>query len=233
MSWLVPPGVNPVWDSVYFWTWMTISFLTLWNFQLLSFQIFSQSLYISLLPFWDPYNANVYAFDNVSVFSFLFILFFFILFHGSDFSHSVLQLTYSFFCLIYCAIDSFKYTPHFIYHILQLCLDVLHIFSLLKISYSFFLCPSILIPSSVIIFMIIVLNTGISTLLSCSVGILFSFLNIFLCNLIFSKFLFVLLCTWKVVSQPWEVALSRGCLMCPSSTLSSHHPNSRHQLVWG
>ena len=39
--------------------------------------------------------------------SFLFIFFFFILFHGSGFHHSVFQLTYPFFSLTYSAIVSF------------------------------------------------------------------------------------------------------------------------------
>ena len=39
--------------------------------------------------------------------SFLFFSFFYILYCGSDFHHSVLQVVYSFFCLSYSAIDSF------------------------------------------------------------------------------------------------------------------------------
>ena len=39
--------------------------------------------------------------------SFLFILFFYILFCGSDFHHSVLRVIYPCFCLSYSAVDSF------------------------------------------------------------------------------------------------------------------------------
>ena len=48
------------------WTWFTISYLIYGNFQVLSLQIFSQVLSLSLFSFWDPYNANVGAFNVVS-----------------------------------------------------------------------------------------------------------------------------------------------------------------------
>ena len=62
---------------------------------------------------WDHCNANVGALMlsqrslRLSSFFFFFSFFFCILFCGSDFCHSVLQVIYPFFCLHYSAIDSF------------------------------------------------------------------------------------------------------------------------------
>ena len=64
------------------------------------FKYFLRS-FLSLFSFWDPYNANVGAYTAAEVsgclrfFSFLFC----ILSCGSDFHHSVLQVTYLFFRL--------------------------------------------------------------------------------------------------------------------------------------
>ena len=91
-------------------TWVAISFPMLGKFSTLISQIFSHS-FLSLFSFWDPYNVNVCAFNvvlEVSQAVFIsFHSFFFILFHGSEFHHSVFQVTYLFFCLSYSVIDSF------------------------------------------------------------------------------------------------------------------------------
>ena len=67
--------------------------------------------FLFLFSFWVPYDANVRTFNVVPEVSETVLIslnsFFFILFCGSDFHHSVFQLTYSFFCLSYSAIGSF------------------------------------------------------------------------------------------------------------------------------
>ena len=88
--------------SVFFLTFIlpgTLCFLDLSDcfpcggiFQLLSFQIFSQALSVS--SSWDPYNVGAFnVVPEVSQTVIYFHSFFFILFQGSDFHHSVFQLT--------------------------------------------------------------------------------------------------------------------------------------------
>ena len=64
------------------------------------------SPFLFLFFFWDPYNSNVGAFSVVPEVSEIvfnsFHSFFFILFLSSYFHHFVFQLTYSFFCLLFC-----------------------------------------------------------------------------------------------------------------------------------
>ena len=90
------------------WTWLIIFFSMLGKFStLISSKIFSYFLFLVFL--WDPYNLNV-AFDMIpevsetdlsSFYSFCFILVF-----RSYFQHFIFQLTDSFFCFRYSAIDS-------------------------------------------------------------------------------------------------------------------------------
>ena len=99
-------------------------------------EVFNYSLFeyflrcfLFLFFFWDPYNSNVGVFSVVpevseTVFN-SFHSFFFILLLSSYFHHSVFQLTYSFFCLSYAAIDSFYYIFHFNYCVVHLFLFVL------------------------------------------------------------------------------------------------------------
>ena len=128
---------------------------------------------------------------------------------------------------------------HFSYCILLLCLVAVYIFSLFKTPCNCLLCAFILFLSSWIIFTIITLNplsgrSPIITSLSCSSGGLscsFAW-NMFLGHFILLKFLFIFLhmsCVSHVSHE--EVALCRGCPVCPSSTLPSHHPKARDQLV--
>ena len=67
--------------------------------------------FLFLFFFWDPYNSNVGAFDMVpevseAVLSSFHSLYFILLFR-SYFHHFIFQLTDSFFCFRYSAIDSF------------------------------------------------------------------------------------------------------------------------------
>ena len=67
--------------------------------------------FLFLLFFWDPYNSNVRGFDIIPVVSEAilssFHSFYFILLFRSYCHHFIFQLTDSFFCFRYSAIDSF------------------------------------------------------------------------------------------------------------------------------
>ena len=116
---------------------------------------------------------------------FFFHSFFFILFQGSDFHHSVFELTYLFFCLIYSAIDSFYCIFSFGYYIAYLCLFEY----LLDLCTPFF--SQDLGLSLLSLLWIFSGQLPISALLSCSSGVLFyPFIwNIFLCCFILSNLL--------------------------------------------
>ena len=88
------------------------------------FFIYFLRSFLCFFSFQDSYNANVGAFNVVPevslavlIFFFFFHSFLYILFWGSGFHLSVLQVTYPFLCLSYSAIDSFQY-------IVNLCLFV-------------------------------------------------------------------------------------------------------------
>jgi len=81
-------------------------------------EIFNYNLFKNfLIPFlllffiWDPYNSNIGAFDIVPEISATilgsFHSFYFIVLLRSYFHHFIFQLTDSFFCFRYSAIDSF------------------------------------------------------------------------------------------------------------------------------
>ena len=132
--------------------------------------------------------------------SFVFILFFCILFHSSDFHHSVLQVTYL-FCLSYSTIGAFWCIFHFRHGIVRLCLFFSFSRSFKNISCIFLILAFILFLRSLIIFTIIILNSfsgrlPISSSLSCSsVVFSYSFIwDIFLCPFIFSSILWL----WSV-----------------------------------
>ena len=106
-----PSWIYPLWDFLCFQDWLIISIPLFRNFSAIT----SANIYLgpnSLFSFWGPYNANVGAFNVVpEVFqdvSIFFHSFIYILFCGSDFYHSVLQVIYPCFCLSYSAIDSFQ-----------------------------------------------------------------------------------------------------------------------------
>ena len=89
------------------WAWLT-NFLSHVRevFRYYLFRYFLRS-FLSLFSFWEPYNANVGAFNVIRGLLGCFHSFFFILFHGTDFHHFVLQVIYPFFCLSCSAMDSF------------------------------------------------------------------------------------------------------------------------------
>ena len=80
--------------------------------ELFSYYLFKYFLrpFLSLFSFWDHYNANGGTFNIVPHVPYTVLISFhssfFILFRSTEFHQSVFQLTYSFFCLIYSAIDS-------------------------------------------------------------------------------------------------------------------------------
>ena len=70
--------------------------------------VYQLSFREAAFSFWDLYNVNVSVFvSEDSGCAYLFSSFFHILFCGSDFHHSVFQVTYPFFRFSYSAIDFF------------------------------------------------------------------------------------------------------------------------------
>src|SRR5574337_1260552 len=109
MSWSVSPWVYPLWDS--------LCLLDLIDYFLFHVgEIFNYNLFKNFLItlsffffFWDSYSSNVGVFDIVpevseTIFS-SFHSFYFILLFRSYFHHFIFQLTDSFFCFRYSAID--------------------------------------------------------------------------------------------------------------------------------
>ena len=95
----------------YSWTWLTISFSMLGIFStIISSKIFSYTFFFSSSS-GTPYKSNVGMFDIVPEVSetilHSFHSFYFILLISSNFHHFIFQLTDSFFCFRYSAIDSF------------------------------------------------------------------------------------------------------------------------------
>ena len=82
-----------------------------------------------LFFFWDPCNSNVGAFDIVPEVSETilssFHSFHFILLFRSYFHHFIFQLTDSFFCFRYSAIDSFQSIFNFSNCVVCLCMFIL------------------------------------------------------------------------------------------------------------
>ena len=108
VSWFVPPWVYPSWDSLCFLDLVDYFLSRVQEF--FSYYFFKYFLrsFLSSFSFLDPCNENVGTFKlsqrSLRLSSF-FILF--SVFCSSDFHHSVLQVTYPFFCLSFSAIDSF------------------------------------------------------------------------------------------------------------------------------
>ena len=101
----------PEWDSV-----CLLSLIDYFLFhvgEIFNYDLFKKFLtpFLFLFLFWDPYNSNVHLFDIVPEVSDTILIFFhsfyFILLFRSYFHHFIFQLTDSFFCLRYSAIDSF------------------------------------------------------------------------------------------------------------------------------
>ena len=133
---------------------------------------------------------------------------FHILFCGSDFHHSVFQVTYLFFCLRYSATDSFKCIVH-------LCLFFTSSRSLENIYCIFSI---FFFQRSWIIFTIIILNSfagrlPISISFTCFSGDLsYSFIwDIILCLLIFISFLWLWFSFWR----QWDCLILLASSACP------------------
>ena len=138
-----------------------------------------------------------------------FLLICLILFYDSDFHHSIFQLTYPFFCLLYSAIDSFWYTFYFNYCIVHLCF-LFYKFSnyLLNISCIFSGSTSIICLRCRIVFTIITLNCFLSRLPISTPEVLSSFFiwNIFFSHLILFNFLWLgYQILFPLVSPQWWV----------------------------
>ena len=88
----------------------------------------------------------------------VFIFFHSFLFHGSDFHHSVCQVTYLFFNLSYSAIDSFQYIVYFVCRIVNLCLFLSSI-SLRRYQKCLTICAYLLFLTPWSILIIIPLNS--------------------------------------------------------------------------
>ena len=108
----INPSVYPVWDSLHLLD--LIDYFLSHVGEIFNYNLFKIFLipFLFLFFFWDPYNSNGGAFDIVpevcemilsSFYSFYFILLF-----RSYFYHFIFQLTDSFFCFRYFAIDSFQ-----------------------------------------------------------------------------------------------------------------------------
>ena len=203
MSWHVSPWVYHVWDSLFFLQlgYYFFSYIReVFDYNL--FKYFFQALFFSLLLL-EPLNVNLGAFNIVPEVSetvlIYFHSFFFILLHDSDFHYSVFQITYSFLCLSYSAIDFLWCIFRFIYCVAHLCFFFRFSIRLLYISFIFSICAIILFLRYWVIFTVITLNyfsgrLPICSSFSCSCRFLSCsfFCNIILCLLILSN----LLCLW-------------------------------------
>ena len=111
VSWCVSPWVYPVWDSVCLMD--LIDYFLFHTGEIYHYNLFKKFLipFLFLFFFWDPYYSNVAAFDIVpevseTILSSLHSFYFILLFRSYS-QHFVFQLTDSFFCFRYSAIDSF------------------------------------------------------------------------------------------------------------------------------
>ena len=111
VSWCVSPWVYPVWDSLHLLD--LIDYFLFHVGKIFNYNLFKNFLilFLFLFFFWNPYNSNVGAFDivlEVSETINSFPSFYFSLLFRTHFHHSIIfQLTGSFFCFRYSAIDSF------------------------------------------------------------------------------------------------------------------------------
>ena len=101
----------PEWDSLCLLS--LIDYFLFYVWEIFNYDLFKKFLtsFLFLFLFWDPYNLNVHVFDIVPEVSDTILSFFhsfcFILLFRSYFHRFIFQLTDSFFCLRYSAIDSF------------------------------------------------------------------------------------------------------------------------------
>ena len=132
-------------------------FPCLGSFQLLSLQIFFSGPFCLSSPSGTPFMGMLVHLllsqRPLRLSSFLFILCFYILFCSSYFHHSVLQVSYPFFCFCYSVVDSFQSVVHLWLVLFFVLLLFSYSMSLLNISCIF----SILFRRSWIILIIIIL----------------------------------------------------------------------------
>ena len=129
MSWHVSPWVDPGWDSL-----CLLDLIDCFLFhvgEIFNYHLLKNFLthFLFLLFFCDPYNSNVGALDIVPVVSETilssFHSFYLILLFRNCFYHFTFQLTDSFFCFRYSAIDSFQSIFNFSNHVVCLCMLIL------------------------------------------------------------------------------------------------------------
>jgi len=92
------------------WTWLIISFPTLGNFSVIISSNISSipfSLSSPVTPIMQIFVHLLLSQKSQWLSSFLFIIFFYILFSGNEFHHSVLPVIYPVFCLRYSTVDAF------------------------------------------------------------------------------------------------------------------------------
>ena len=93
------------------WTWLTTSFPMLGKFSSVSSSdVFSGPFSLSSpsgTPMVQMLVRLMLSQRSVGLSSLFFLSFFYVMFRGSDFRHSVLQVIYPFFCLRYPAINFF------------------------------------------------------------------------------------------------------------------------------
>ena len=95
----VPPFVSPFWESLYFWTWMTVSFL-IGRFP----PLISSNIFLGPFFLFSPSGTHmIWMFLHLLLPSFIFVLY--SLFCSCDFCY-VFKLSYPLFCLSY-SVDSF------------------------------------------------------------------------------------------------------------------------------
>ena len=130
MFWHVSPWVYLVWNSLHLLN--LIDYFLFHIGESFNYNLFKNFLipFLFLFFFWNPYNSNVGAFDIVSevsetIFS-SFHCFYFILFFRSYFHQYIFQLTDSFFCFRYSAIDSSR-----VFFISVMCFLSLYVYSLI------------------------------------------------------------------------------------------------------
>ena len=103
-----PPWVYPAWDSLPFLDFVDHSLShvrEVFSYYLLKY--FLESFLSLSSPYGTPLVHLMLSQKFLTLFFFFFAFFPYILFHSSDFHHSVLQVPYPFFCLSCSAIEFF------------------------------------------------------------------------------------------------------------------------------
>ena len=108
VSWCIPPWVYPAWDSLCFLDLVDYFLSHVWEvFRYYLFKYFLRSFLSSLSGTRIMQMLVCLMLSQMSLRLSSFHSFFYILFRGSYFHHSALQVIYLFFCLSYSAMDAF------------------------------------------------------------------------------------------------------------------------------